>query len=125
MGAASSTRSIILGMAFGVLLALPVAAEEKGKVYIGQDGAFGHRTSTSEETIKRGILIAIEEINRAGGVLNGRELELVTRDNRSVPARGVENVREFAAMKDLVAVFCGKFSPVVQEYVPLLHEKKL
>jgi branched-chain amino acid transport system substrate-binding protein len=94
-------------------------------VLIGFDGAFGHRTSTSEEAIKRGILIAIDEINRGGGVLSGRPLKLVTRDNRSVPARGVENVKEFAAMRDLVAVFCGKFSPVAQEAIPVLHERKL
>lgn len=94
-------------------------------VLIGLDGAFGHRSSTSEDAIKRGIRIAIDEINRAGGVLNGRKLKLVTRDNRSVPARGAINVREFSGMRDLVAVFCGKFSPVVQEYLPVLHERKL
>lgn len=110
---------------FSSLSVLPVRAQPAGPVLIGQDGAFGHRTSTSEEAVKRGILIAIDEINRSGGVLGGRKLELVTRDNRSVPARGVENIKAFSGMPDLVAVFCGKFSPVVQEYIPLLHEKKL
>ena len=94
-------------------------------VLLALDGAFGHATSTSEEAIKRGMLIAIDEINRAGGVLGGRPLELLTRDNRSVPLRGVENVRELAANPDVLAVFTGKFSPVVQELLPVVHELKL
>ena len=66
--------------------------------------------------------IAINEINRAGGVLGGRKLELVTRDNRSVTAVGVDNLRELAAMPDLVAVFGGKFSPVYIECLPVAQE---
>lgn len=94
-------------------------------VLLALDGAFGHATSTSEEAVKRGMSIAIDEINQAGGVLGGRPLALVTRDNRSVPLRGVENVRELAANRDVIAVFTGKFSPVVQELVPVVHELKL
>ena len=91
------------------------------KIYIGLDAAFGNITSTSETAIKQGILIAIDEINRTGGVLGGRKLGLIERDNRSVPARGIKNIREFAAMPNVVAVFCGKFSPVVQEEIPHVH----
>lgn len=46
----------------------------------------------------------------------------MTRDNRSIPAIGVDNLRELAALPDLVAVFGGKFSPVVQEWLPVAHE---
>jgi branched-chain amino acid transport system substrate-binding protein len=94
-------------------------------VLVGLDAEFGHLTSTSDDAIRRGILIAIDEINRAGGVLGGRPLKLVERDNRSVPARAIVNVKELAAMPDIVAVFCGKFSPVVLELLPTLHEQKM
>lgn len=97
-------------------------AHASAPVYIGLDAEFGHKSSTSAQAIQQGMQIAINEINQAGGVLGGRKLELVTRDNRSVTAIGVDNLRELAGMKDLVAVFGGKFSPVYIECVPVAQE---
>ncbi|WP_242334952.1 MULTISPECIES: ABC transporter substrate-binding protein [Anaeromyxobacter] len=91
-------------------------------VLLALDLEFGHATSTSAEAIRRGALIAAAEVNAKGGVLDGRPLELVTRDNRSVPSRAIENVREVAANPDVVAVMTGKFSPVVEELIPVVHE---
>ncbi|MFZ5774927.1 MAG: ABC transporter substrate-binding protein [Thermodesulfobacteriota bacterium] len=98
---------------------------DKKPVIIGFDAEAGHTTSTSDDAIRMGILTAIQEINAAGGVLGGRPLELVIKDHRSVPARGVKNIEEFAEIPELVAVVGGKFSPVLQEEVPILHEKKV
>lgn len=89
-------------------------------VLVGLDLEFGHLTSTSDDAVKQGALAAIDEINGAGGVLGGRRLAIVERDNRSVPARGVENLRELAAMPDVIAVVSGKFSPVVLAELPHL-----
>lgn len=89
---------------------------------IGLDAEFGHKTSTSAQAVQQGMEIAIDEINRAGGVLGGRRLELVTTDNRSIPAIGVDNLRSLAARPDLVGVFGAKFSPVVMEWIPVAHE---
>jgi branched-chain amino acid transport system substrate-binding protein len=100
-------------------------AEEAKPVYLGLDGEFGVEQSTSAQAIERGILIALDEINRAGGVLGGRPLQLVSKDNRSVTARGVKNLKDFAQMSDLVAMFVGRFSPVVLEYVDLAHELEM
>jgi branched-chain amino acid transport system substrate-binding protein len=102
--------------------ALAVAGDP---VYVGLDLEFGHQTSTSAEAVQRGVELAIAEVNAAGGVLGGRPLQAVVLPNRAVPARGVENIREFAARKDAVAVFCGKFSPVVLEELPILHELEM
>jgi len=101
------------------------ATAEGAPVSIGLDGEFGHASSTSAEAIKQGILIALEEINGAGGVLGGRPLRLVERANHAVPARSVANLNEFAAMPDLVAVYCGRFSPTVLEVLPLISAKQL
>lgn len=91
-------------------------------VIIGLDGEFGLANSTSAESIERGIRTAIDEINRAGGVLGGRPLALVTREHRSISARGIKNIRELAGIPDLVAVFGGRFSPVVIEELPVLED---
>ncbi|NEX21646.1 ABC transporter substrate-binding protein [Thiorhodococcus mannitoliphagus] len=98
------------------------AADPQTPVLVGLDAEFGHRTSTSAQAIQQGMEIAIAEINAAGGVLGGRPLELVTRDNGSVTARGVDDLRELAALPDMVAVFGGKFSPIYVESLPVAHE---
>ena len=100
-------------------------AAEPAAVLIGFDGEFGLKNSTSAQAIERGILIAIDEINRAGGVLGGRQLKLVSRDNRSVTARGIRNLKDFAQMPEMVAMFVGRFSPVALEYIDLAHELKM
>ena len=114
----------------GVLIALgvtcqSVSAKDKPPVLVGLDAEFGHLTSTSPQAIKMGMQTAIDEINAAGGVLGGRQLELVERDNRSIPARGVDNLKDLATVKDLVAVFVGKFSPVVVEQAPVANALKI
>jgi branched-chain amino acid transport system substrate-binding protein len=94
-------------------------------VLIGLDAEFGVIGSTSAQAIEHGINVAISEINAAGGVRGGRPLQLYTRDNRSVPARSRENLRELANTRDMVAVFCGRFSPVVLENLAEVHDLKL
>jgi branched-chain amino acid transport system substrate-binding protein len=112
-----SRRSMFL-----VPLAWHSLARAASPVYIGLDAEFGHQTSTSAQAVQRGISLAMEEVNRAGGVLGGRPLELVTTDNRSITAVGLDNLRELAQRPDLVAVFGGKFSPIYMESLPLVHE---
>lgn len=110
---------IVVFVFWAMCVRLAVAA---GPVYLGLDAEFGHKTSTSARAVQQGMQVAIDEINQAGGVLGGRKLELITRDNRSVTAIGVDNFRELAGIPDLVAVFGGKFSPVYIECVPVAHE---
>lgn len=113
---------------FGVLSLLFVfclpasAAGDRQPVKLGLDAEFSLDNSISAQAIEKGMRIAIAEINAAGGVLNGRPLELVTRDHGSIPARGIRNMREFAKMPDLVAVFGGRFSPVLLEEMAVVKE---
>ncbi|QRM20725.1 ABC transporter substrate-binding protein [Dechloromonas sp. TW-R-39-2] len=109
--------------AFLMLAGIVHAANEP--VQIGLDLEVGDLSSTSDEAIRLGVAQAVAEINQRGGVLNGRPLEVLVRDNRSVPARGVENLRTFAAMPDVVAVMTGKFSPVALEQVKELPALKI
>jgi branched-chain amino acid transport system substrate-binding protein len=102
-----------------------VWAEPPQPVYIGLDAEFGYKGSTSAEAIESGILIAIEEINQAGGVLNGRPLALLKRANHSVPARSVVNIEEQAANPDVAAVFCGRFSPTVLDSLSTIHRLQI
>lgn len=112
----------MLKISVAIVLVFFGLAHAAAPVLIGLDAEFGHKTSTSAQAVQQGIEIAIEEINRSGGVLGGRKLALITRDNRSITAMGVDNLRELAKIPDLVAVFGGKFSPIYVECVPVAHE---
>ncbi|WP_194711339.1 ABC transporter substrate-binding protein [Noviherbaspirillum soli] len=117
-------RLLRAGALSSILIAWPVHGAG-GPVLVGLDAEFGLDNSISAQAIELGMRVAITEINAAGGVLGGRKLELVTRDHRSIPARGIRNIRELAAMPDLVAVFGGRFSPVLIEQLPTLAEARL
>lgn len=101
------------------------AAEEKNPVLIGIDAEFGLLNSTSAQAIELGARAAVAEINAAGGVLDGRPLKIITRDNRSIPARGIQNLKELVELPDLVAVLGGRFSPVVIQQLPLIHAERI
>lgn len=101
------------------------ARADSPPVLIGIDAEFGVVGSTSAQAVRLGAQIAVDEINAAGGVLDGRPLALVEKDNRSVPARSIKNLREFAADPTVVAVLCGRYSPVVVEAIPEIHRLKL
>lgn len=115
-----------IAAAFLVLLYLVCAdaGAQPQPVRVGLDAEFGLDNSTSAQAVELGMRTAIAEINRAGGVLKGRPIELVTKDHRSIPARGIRNIEEFARMPDLVAVFGGRFSPVIIEELPTLKATK-
>lgn len=91
-------------------------------VILAIDAEFGVRAATSAQAIQRGAEIAAAEINANGGLLGGRPLRVVIRNNNSMPARARDNLRELAALPDVVAVMSGKHSPVVQQLKPLIHE---
>jgi branched-chain amino acid transport system substrate-binding protein len=117
-------RRLRLGAASLALLTGLAQAAGPQPVLLGIDGEFGLDNSTSAQAVELGMRAAITEINEAGGVLGGRPLQLVTKDHRSIPARGIRNIQEFARMPDLVAVFGGRFSPVVIEELPTLRSTR-
>ena len=120
------TRRSLQVSLLAAIAASPAIASAEGKpVLLGIDGEFGLQNSTSAQAIELGVKVAVEQINADGGVLGGRPLEIVTKDHRSIPARGIRNIAEFTAMPDLVAVYGGRFSPVVIEQLQVLKDAKI
>jgi branched-chain amino acid transport system substrate-binding protein len=83
----------------------------------------GH-SGASGEAIQRGMLLAADEINAAGGVL-GRPLAVVARDVPNDPPAGAAAQRELVEREQIVAVFGGIFGTVVARQVPDLAELRL
>jgi branched-chain amino acid transport system substrate-binding protein len=91
-------------------------------VKIGLSAAVSGGSAASGEAIKRGLTIAIDEINAKGGVLGGRKLELVVRDDEGNPSKGVTIARELVEREKAAAVFGGLHTTVALAQVPVWHE---
>ena len=94
-------------------------------VKIGLVAALSGQSAKSGEGITRGLTIAIDEINAKGGVLGGRMLELVRRDDESNPAKGQTAARELIDKEGVVILFGGIDSPVSLAIVPLVNAAKV
>lgn len=97
-------------------------AAAKPPILIGISAEYGVKGSHAAQSIEQGVRVAVEEINAAGGLLGGRPLRIQATDDRGVPARGVDNLRELAKQPDMAAVFCGRYSPVALEMVPVANQ---
>lgn len=116
--------SLLLGL--WVVLALADggawAQAPKTPIKVALVAAMSGGSALSGEAIKRGLSVAIDEINAKGGLLGGRPLELVIRDEEGNPSKGVTAAREVIEREKVVAVFGGLHSPVGLAMLPVFHE---
>lgn len=121
------TRRTVLTVAVaaalgGTLAALPAFAADPIK--IGLVTALSGQSARAGEAITRGLTIAIEELNAAGGVL-GRKFELLRRDDEATPAKGVIAARELLFKEKVAVLFGGLDTPVSLAIVPIMNEAKV
>lgn len=121
MARSNLLKSLVL---LASIFVAPASSLATGNIKIAIDAEFGIPFSTSAQAVRNGAQVAVNEINAAGGIL-GRKLEVIERDNRAVPARSLNNLRELAADPDVVAVMCARYSPVVVEMLPEIHRLKM
>jgi branched-chain amino acid transport system substrate-binding protein len=108
-----------------VALATALSALAQEPIKIGLVTALSGQSARAGEALTRGLQVAIDEINAKGGVLKGRKLELVRRDDESIPAKGVIAARELWFKEKVTVLFGGLDSPVALAIVPLANENKL
>jgi len=125
-------RQVLSGSAAGAVslasgLAAPaIAANEPIK--IGYLPALTGPSSSTGVGINRGTVMAVEEINAAGGV-GGRKIELIVRDTQSDPTKAVNAVAELT-QRQKVAMIWGPMNSgealaatplIARDKVPMLH----
>src|SRR5262247_162506 len=101
------------------------AAFAADPVKVGHVAALSGASAQSGEAITRGLALAIDEINAKGGLLGGRKLELIQRDDESVPPKGVVAARELISKEKVVAMFGGIDTPVALACVPVVNKEKV
>ncbi len=115
--------------ACGVLLSLLLVSctgnrETKPSIKIGLIAPLSGYLAPSGEAIQRGMLLAIDEVNREGGVL-GRPLALVVDDVENDPLAGVAVLQALVQHDKMVAVFTGTFSTVILAQLDIIHERQI
>ncbi len=124
----STTRRTLLaaGIASGLaVLAIgsPTAYSQES-IKIGLVAALSGQSAKSGEAITRGLTIAIDEINEAGGLL-GQQVELVSRDDESNPSKGLLAARELIQRQGVAALIGGLDTPVALAIVPYINSAKV
>jgi branched-chain amino acid transport system substrate-binding protein len=117
------TQLRLIALACGALLAGPLAAAEPVK--IGFVTALSGQSAKAGEAINRGLSIAIDEINAKGGVLGGRPLELVRRDDEGNPAKGQVAARELIFKEKVAVLIGGLDTPESLAIIQISNEQKV
>ena len=122
-----AARFPALTLAVAALAAGPALAADNIK--IGVDGPFTGGSSSMGVSMRDGVRLAVDEINKSGGVL-GKQIELIVEDNKSNPTEAVATAEKLI-VKDKVGVMMGAWGstltlaimPKLEEYkVPMLVE---
>jgi len=85
------------------LALVPLAASAAEPIKIGVDGPFTGGSSSMGVSMRDGVRMATDEINKAGGVL-GRQIQLVERDDEAKNERGVQIAQELIDKEHVVAL---------------------
>ena len=99
-------RTMLHTASFAATLAFLTSAQAQGVMKIGEVNSYKAQPAFLEP-YKKGMELAIDEVNAAGGV-NGKQLELITRDDNANPGDAVRVAEELIS-REKVDVLMGTF----------------
>lgn len=106
------SRSAALALA--VLASMLTACGPQEPIRIGFIGGLSDRNSDNGQSGQRGVVLAIEQFNRSGGV-DGRLVELISRDDAQNPEVAAKSARELVEAK--VEAVIGPFTSSMAEVI--------
>jgi ABC-type branched-subunit amino acid transport system substrate-binding protein len=117
----------MLGIA-GSLLVAPASRADPGvfddRIVFGQSAAFEGPAAALGLGMREGILAAFHEANTSGGV-NGRRLELVSRDDGYEPDRAIENTGHLIKVDQVFALIGEVGTPTSKAAQPMATEARV
>jgi ABC-type branched-subunit amino acid transport system substrate-binding protein len=106
------------GAALTVACGGPAAdGEDEDAIVIGAVLPFTGEDATIGQNLEQAMLLAVEDINRAGGV-SGRRLRLVSRDSNSGSERGLQALLELLYAKQVAYLIGPEENELANEVVP-------
>jgi len=79
------------------------AGSEGGEILIGEYSSLSGSEATFGDSTHKGIILAVEEINAAGGV-KGRKIKVITEDTQSKPEEAANAVTKLISQDNVVAI---------------------
>ena len=107
-----------------VLALLFADTTASAQIKIGEVGPLTGGISQFGISCHQGYLLALEEVNQAGGVL-GQKIELVTEDNQSKPGESATVVRKLIGEDKVVGVLGDATSSATLEGAPIAQSSKV
>ena len=117
-------REPYLGKAFWVLAFFATVTIASAQIKIGEVNPLTGGISQFGISCHQGYLLAIEEVNQAGGVL-GQKIELVTEDDQSKPGECATVVRKLIGVDKVVGVLGDATSSATLEGAPIAQGSKV
>ncbi len=106
------------------LLSFTAAGYAQETIRIGEFASLTGKEAVFGQNAHKGVLLAIEETNAAGGVL-GRQLELITEDDQSKPGEAATVVKKLISRDKVVAVLGEITSGRTLEAAPIAQQAKI
>ncbi len=111
--------------AMGLFHAFPAAYADPGvtadKIVFGQSAALEGPAAALGQDMRTGILAAFEEANKAGGV-NGRKLELISKDDSYEPNKSIEVTKGLLEQDKVFALIGPVGTPTSSATQPIAAE---
>lgn len=101
------------------------SAQDNPPIVLALHADMSSGSAAAGESLRRGAVLAIAEINAQGGLLGGRKLQLMVRDHHGVPARAEAQMPEFVETPNLVAILGGKHGAPITASLRFLHQHQL
>lgn len=116
-------KLLTLGLLFGLLFAVGCSKKDTEAIKIGCITPLSGEGATYGEATKRGIDLAVEEINNKNGI-NGKVVQVIYEDDQMKPQVATSAIRKLISV-DKVPVIIGAFgSSVTLAIAPIAEEHK-
>ncbi len=96
--------ALVRAALIALLAAVPAQVRAQEPVRIGELNSYAELAAFTVP-YRQGWRLAVEEINAAGGVLGGRPLEVVSRDDGATPADALRVAEELVSRENVVFLF--------------------
>jgi len=118
-------KAAALGAALVAVALCPLVAKAAEPVKIGAVQPLTGWASLDGISVVDGIKIATEEINKAGGVLKGRPIEMIIEDGKADPVESVNAVQKLINRDKVAAIIGCWASSATLAAMPIVQRSKI
>jgi branched-chain amino acid transport system substrate-binding protein len=117
-------RSVLFSACLALPLFLGACAKRTDDIHVGEYASLTGKEATYGQAAHKGTVLAIEELNAAGGLL-GKKLLLTTEDDQSKPGEAATIVKKLIARDKVIAVLGEVASSRSLEAAPICQAARV